>query len=207
MPAILCDKCEALHLPSSVFEVCSHFATRIDEFLEENKKLKESAERDLETMATFSNAEKEERERRQATERELERWRHNLQIEGDYVCPDSLRANEAEARVRELEEKLAAVDVDGMAEALAGALDRCEKLESAVAAQEARLDRLQTDEWNQSATYTRIAELSDVAKKYGRHLDTCPVTREAQIRNATGEWEQVPCDCGFAELCEKGEAR
>ncbi len=30
-----------------------------------------------------------------ATQHELERWRHGQQIEGDYVCPDSLRLTEA----------------------------------------------------------------------------------------------------------------
>lgn len=30
---------------------------------------------------------------RAATQRELERWKHGQQIEGDYVCPDSLEAD------------------------------------------------------------------------------------------------------------------
>lgn len=33
---------------------------------------------------------------RDAALRELERWRHGEQVEGDYVCPDSLRADQAE---------------------------------------------------------------------------------------------------------------
>ena len=32
--------------------------------------------------------------------RELERWRHGAQIEGDYVCPDSLALIEARAELR-----------------------------------------------------------------------------------------------------------
>jgi hypothetical protein len=41
-------------------------------------------------------------EQLKATERELERWRHGVQIEGDYVCPDSLRMTEALAEVERL---------------------------------------------------------------------------------------------------------
>lgn len=33
----------------------------------------------------------------EAAERELERWRHEVPIEGDYVCPNALRADNAEA--------------------------------------------------------------------------------------------------------------
>lgn len=34
-------------------------------------------------------------ERLNAAERELERWRHGVTVEGDFVCPDSLRLSEA----------------------------------------------------------------------------------------------------------------
>ena len=34
-------------------------------------------------------------------ERELERWRHGQQVEGDYVCPDSLALTELRRMVRE----------------------------------------------------------------------------------------------------------
>ncbi len=36
-------------------------------------------------------------ERMAAAEREADRWRHGVPVEGDYVCPDSLRAEKAEA--------------------------------------------------------------------------------------------------------------
>ena len=32
--------------------------------------------------------------------RELERWRHGVTIEGDFVCPDSLALSEARAELR-----------------------------------------------------------------------------------------------------------
>lgn len=44
-------------------------------------------------------------QRAETAERELERWKHNLQVEGDYVCPDSLRADAAESRVKDLEDE------------------------------------------------------------------------------------------------------
>lgn len=37
-----------------------------------------------------------------ALERELERWRHNQMVEGDYVCPDSLELNEAKNEIERL---------------------------------------------------------------------------------------------------------
>jgi hypothetical protein len=40
---------------------------------------------------------------RDAAVRELERWRHGVTIEGDFVCPDSLRADALQARVGKLE--------------------------------------------------------------------------------------------------------
>ncbi len=40
--------------------------------------------------------------RAEAAERALERWRHGVTIEGDFVCPDSLRAEAAEAQVDRL---------------------------------------------------------------------------------------------------------
>ena len=36
-----------------------------------------------------------------ATNRELERWRHGVMVEGDYVCPDSLRRTKLEGVIRE----------------------------------------------------------------------------------------------------------
>jgi len=44
------------------------------------------------------------KEKSAALERELERWRHGVQVEGDFVCPDSLRANELERQLREVKE-------------------------------------------------------------------------------------------------------
>jgi hypothetical protein len=35
-------------------------------------------------------------------ERELERWRHGVTVEGDYVCPDSLRMTELGAALRRM---------------------------------------------------------------------------------------------------------
>ena len=46
-----------------------------------------------------------------ATKAELERWRHGRQVEGDYVCPDSLALGAAKARLAEVEEELRAVNV------------------------------------------------------------------------------------------------
>ena len=39
------------------------------------------------------------RKRLAEAERERDRWRHGVPIEGDYVCPDSLRADAAEATI------------------------------------------------------------------------------------------------------------
>lgn len=43
-----------------------------------------------------------ERVRADRIERELERWRHDVTIEGDYVCPDSLRMTAPESALREM---------------------------------------------------------------------------------------------------------
>ena len=39
----------------------------------------------------------------EAAERELERWKHGEQVEGDYVCPDSVALTEAQSRISDLE--------------------------------------------------------------------------------------------------------
>jgi len=41
-----------------------------------------------------------------AAERELERWRHGVTIEGDFVCPNDLRAANAERERDKLYEEL-----------------------------------------------------------------------------------------------------
>ena len=46
---------------------------------------------------------------RDAAIREADRWRHGVPIEGDYVCPDSLRADAAEKRAAEAEATIASV--------------------------------------------------------------------------------------------------
>lgn len=40
-----------------------------------------------------------------ALSQERERWRHNVQVEGDYVCPDSLAMSAYKAVLEEIEER------------------------------------------------------------------------------------------------------
>jgi hypothetical protein len=46
------------------------------------------------------------RARLATVERELERWRHGVTVEGDFVCPDSLRMTALEAALRQLTDDL-----------------------------------------------------------------------------------------------------
>lgn len=57
-------------------------------------------------------------ERCEALERELERWRHNQPVEGDYVCPNALRADMAEAEVVALRARLSQSACDHLAPVL-----------------------------------------------------------------------------------------
>lgn len=45
----------------------------------------------------------DERTRANAATREADRLRHGVPVEGDYVCPDALRADAAETRIRRIE--------------------------------------------------------------------------------------------------------
>jgi hypothetical protein len=62
-----------------------------------------------------ARAEKAERERDEAqaeiaaANRELERWRHGQPIEGDYVCPDSLRVHALQKQCNEARAEAAAL--------------------------------------------------------------------------------------------------
>lgn len=59
------------------------------------KELEEKYEHVNELMAGEESLRVHQTERRlAAAERELERWRHGVQIEGDFVCPDSLSLSE-----------------------------------------------------------------------------------------------------------------
>lgn len=56
-----------------------------------------------------------------ASQRESDRWRHGVPVEGDFVCPDSLRADALSERLHEAE---AIVDYlsDAAVDALSGEL-------------------------------------------------------------------------------------
>lgn len=95
----MCD-CGMERLPPGVracsaCEVASRWADRYAALL---------AERD----AALARAEQAERER-DAAEREAERWRHGVPVEGDYVCPNDLRAYHAEHALRRAEARAAVV--------------------------------------------------------------------------------------------------
>jgi hypothetical protein len=58
-----------------------------------------------------------------ASQREADRWRHGVPIEGDYVCPDALRADAAEQRAKSLE-----ADLESLRAELAAANARVDEM-------------------------------------------------------------------------------
>lgn len=89
-------------------------------------------------MGTICYCCKENEERALAAERELERWRHGKQVEGDYVCPHEARAEELTREVERREEMLRASAPEVIAE---HTRDLQEKLHAA----ESRASSLQLD--------------------------------------------------------------
>lgn len=58
------------------------------------------------------------RRRLQLSEQEVERWRHGVTIEGDFICPDSLDLTEAERVIDVVRESLEWIEGSGKSDIL-----------------------------------------------------------------------------------------
>jgi chromosome segregation ATPase len=160
-------------------EGTAHILANAPQWLPAYESALEEAERDRTAASQRADANEH---RLQATERELERFKHGEQLLEDYVCPDSQRADVAEAKLKVVEEQndALATDLDFQGSGFVG-------LEGQVA-------RLQE----------RVRELEALCNSTRAESD-CDRADNARLRERVRELEERPNRRAYENRCEEND--